>query len=100
MIPTVGRIVHYRLNANDAQSINAKRNDCQGNPAAEGEVYPALIVRNWKPTNELPAENAAVQLQVFVDGNFTYWATSRGQAADPTDSNLPAAGSWIEPPRL
>lgn len=42
-----------------------------GNRAEAGQVYPALVVRRWGDTPE-----SAIQLQVFLDGNDTYWATS------------------------
>lgn len=89
--PSIGRIVHYKLNAHDAEAINRRRQDAFnknaagvtlasqelgpqihiGNGVAAGEVYPAMIVRTWGDTPE-----SCVQLQVFLDGNDTYWATS------------------------
>lgn len=79
--PSIGRIVHYKLSEQDAAEINRRRlvpypngKGSQvhvGNPAAMGQVYPALIVRTWGDTPE-----SAVQLQVFLDGNDTLWATS------------------------
>jgi hypothetical protein len=43
-----------------------------GNQVTAGDVYPAMIVRVWGDTPE-----SAVNLQVHLDGNDTYWATSR-----------------------
>lgn len=92
MIPTIGRIVHYRLSADDADQINRRRTSGSeiakritaipqewplgaqahiGNKAEEGQTFPAIIVRTWGET-----EHSAVQLQVFLDGNDTFWATS------------------------
>jgi len=88
MIPTLGRIVIYRLKQEDADAINRRRNPDQGAPAVSenwppgaqrhmgnmahrGDEFPALIVRLWGLT-----EGAAVQLQVFLDGNDVFWATS------------------------
>lgn len=78
MVPKIGRIVHYKLSAlcaetvNRAETVNLRAKDnliC--NRVNAGEVYPAMIVRTWG--ND---ESSAVQLQVFIDGNFTLWATS------------------------
>jgi hypothetical protein len=96
-IPTIGRIVHYRLSADDATQINRRRttgasiaerlkygDDPQlkawpagaqahiGNEAKEGDAYPMLIVRCWGDT-----ATSAVNGQVMLDGNDTFWATSR-----------------------
>lgn len=99
MKPYVGAIVYYTLGSGDADAINSRRRDADafrrkvyakglhgveagepgrtghvahtGNGAAEGDVYPAVIVRDW---NE---HSGTVNLQVLLDGNDTYWATSR-----------------------
>ena len=74
MIPTIGRIVHYTLSAQDAATINAHRaaaGPISANPVYEGDVYPMMIVRVWGGNAD-----SAVQGQVFIDGNFTFWATS------------------------
>ena len=110
MEATIGRIVHYTLSAYDAEQVNRRREDFAafnranrdiaseagsfpgrsghvghfGNPASEGDVYPAMVVRT-------SGSNAAVNLQVHLDGNDTYWATSRGEGAD--------AGQWRWPER-
>jgi hypothetical protein len=90
-VPTIGRIVHYALSEQDAKRIEQLRwslpTDNRGNTAEAGQVYPALIVRTWGETPE-----SAVQLQVFLDGSDTYWATSRSHGDDP--------GQWIWPPRV
>ena len=78
MKPTIGRIVEYRLSQQDAVAIAARRRlqahafeIFQGNRVAEGDTFPAMIVRVWGEAPE-----SAVQLQVFLDGTDTYWATS------------------------
>ena len=73
MIPTIGRIVHYTLSVQDAAQINQARDSLRGaaNPAREGDVFPMMIVRVW---GDRP--DSGVQGQVFIDGNFTLWATS------------------------
>ena len=88
--PAIGRIVHYTLNALDAAAINNRRHEVPentnvihfGNRANEGDVFPAIIVRVW---NEDPG---TVQLQVFLDGNDTYWATSR------LPGDVPGSYAW------
>lgn len=96
--PTVGRIVHYRLSEQDANDINRRRKDFQngsagsdrtgfighvGNPAAEGQVCAATVVRVFNESSD------AINLQAVLDGNDTYWATSRTQGNDP--------GQWAWP---
>jgi len=100
MQPTIGRIVHYRLSAYDADAINKRREDwkatCRengtpqtghvahvGNDAREGDYYPAMVVRNFG--------GATVNLQVQLDGTDTFWATSRAEGDQP--------GTWTWPPR-
>lgn len=80
MIPTIGRIVHYTLSEQDAAQINALRGSStfKANPAAEGDVYPMMIVRVWGNSPD-----SAVQGQVFIDGNFTLWATSVSHGEGP-----------------
>lgn len=91
MIPTPGRIVEYTLNAQDAEAINKRRRDARdsniagqnsgavvhfGNSVSAGETYPMVVVRTWGAT-----EGSAVNGQVLLDGNDTYWATSCAQGA-------------------
>lgn len=101
MIPTVGRIVHYRLSKQDAEQINVRRSDFRafeaghkhphepgqpaatghiahvGNSASAGDIHPMIIVRVWGQTPD-----SAVNGQVLLDGNDTLWVTSvsRGDA--------------------
>lgn len=103
MIPTIGRIVHYTLTAQDADAINRRRADAcirskaiaeerpgyvvhVGNSAAMGDVYPMMITRVWGDH-----EGAAVNGQVFLDGNDTIWVTSSTQGD--------GVHQWHEPPR-
>lgn len=84
----IGRIVLYKLTSADATFINRRRDDYAttinpkpghpwvggaqahvGNGVLAGESYPAIVVRVWPP-------GVYSQLQVFLDGNDTYWATS------------------------
>lgn len=111
MTPSPGRIVHYMLSDQDAEQINRRRTTGPsiaerigqdkwplgaqahiGNEARGGDVCPAMIVRVLS-ASDVGTSN----LQVFLDGNDTFWATSRGQVvADSTDKK----GLWFEPPRV
>jgi len=99
--PTIGRIVHYKLTEQDAVRINKRRRDWEqnvlmngtpedgyqahfGNNAEAGQVYPADIVRVW-PDNP-------VNLQVKLDGNDVYWATSRIEGAEEGQWSWPSRG--------
>lgn len=88
IVPTIGRIVWYRMSVASAIEINQRRKDAMGwrdwfralkpgaqvhvgNQVQAGDLYPAMIVRTWGDT-----PTSCVQLQVFLDGNDTFWATS------------------------
>lgn len=92
----LGKTVFYKLSASDAENINRRRVDPRsvrseewpkgaqahyGNTCEEGQIYPALVVRLW-PNSEL------VQLQVFLDGNDTYWAASRKEGREVAQFSL------------
>jgi hypothetical protein len=96
MLPTIGRVVHYKLGEQDADAINQRRRDFAaarasntgfvahvGNTVRAGDVFPAFVVATFG--------SAAANLQVFLDGNDTYWATSREDGAEP--------GQWSWPTR-
>jgi hypothetical protein len=95
IVPTKGRIVWYVLSADDAAKINKRRADAAshldyhrsnaigvmvhtGNEAMEGAIYPAMVVETWgdKP-------HSAVNLKVELDGNDSFWATSRQVGEGP-----------------
>jgi len=84
---TPGRIVHYRLSDADAALINQNRADggTIGNAAHDGDYYPAMVVRNF-------GHDPYVNLQVFLDGPDSYWATSRREGDEP--------GTWTWPPKV
>lgn len=86
--PSPGRIVQYVLTAADAQAIDSAPG--HHNPAHEGDVYPALIVRVFGSTPD-----SAANLQVFYDGDGSIWATSRIQGDGPEDG-----GCWFWPERV
>ena len=101
MIPSVGRIVHFKITKGCAEQINKRRQDAKaseiaatnsgaivhtGNVASEGDVFPLLITRLW--TDE-PVERSAVNGQVFLDGNDSLWVTSAHQGD--------GVGQWSDP---
>lgn len=103
MIPTVGRIVLYTLSEQDAQAINKRRQDATehatqiregalgyvahtGNRVAAGDVFPMVITRTWGNTS-----TSAVNGQVLLDGNDTFWATSVALGAGPRTFAWPTA---------
>ena len=113
-IPTIGRIVHYRLDANDAEQINRRRTtghsisermkiqvsemECVtpilgwptgaqahiGNEAHEGDVHPMIITKTWGDT-----PTSAVNGQVMLDGNDVLWATSVSVGEGPHSFSWP-----------
>lgn len=97
--PSIGRIVHYRLSAQDAEQIMSDRTarchtddldvmvPWSGNDVAEGDLFPMLIVRTWGDT-----PTSAVNGQVFLDGNDVFWATSRVVGDQPGTFEWPTIG--------
>jgi hypothetical protein len=86
MTPTIGRIVHYTITADEAKQINARRVDAlahgaeqrhtghvthTGNQVVAGQTFPLLITAVW---GDEPG--SAVNGQLFLDGNDTLWVTS------------------------
>ena len=97
-VPSIGRIVQYRLSIEDATQINRRRTTGKsiadrmkdavsmhesitawpagaqahiGNEVSEGDTFPMMVVRIWGDT-----PTSAVNGQVFLDGNDVLWATS------------------------
>ncbi|THA78420.1 hypothetical protein E6R60_05925 [Streptomyces sp. A0642] len=96
--PSVGRIVLYTLNEQEAADINHRRRDFHesrsadqhtgfvghvGNHATAGDVYPAIVVRVWDEST------VTCNLRVLLDGTDTYWATSREQGTGPSQWHWP-----------
>jgi hypothetical protein len=89
--PTVGRIVHFRLNEHDVSAIECRREHDRrerGNPVQIGEVCAAVVVRAF--------HDGSVNLQVLLDGDGVYWVTSRKQTLH---AEVPQLGEWCWPPR-
>lgn len=86
MIPSVGRIVHYRLAEHDLGPVQHREPGQHANSHRVGDVVPMLICRVWDAER---TEASCVNGQAFIDGNFTLWVTSRVQGAEP--------GQWSDP---
>lgn len=102
-------IVEYKLTAQDAERINRRRTSGEsiasriaaemwpegaqahiGSPVAQGDVFPAIIVRVF-PDEHGPGA-PGVNAQVLLDGNDTLWILS---AREGTEN-----GTWNWPPRV
>lgn len=90
--PSVGRIVHYKLAQHDVVAIDRQHPmiDANGqrttrNPVSTGDVYPAMVVHVF-------AAAECANLQVFLDGDCSHWATSAPEGDEP--------GQWSWPPRV
>ncbi|MFY1658567.1 hypothetical protein [Micromonospora sp. WMMD1274] len=90
MQPTIGDIVHYRLNDADVAAINAGRDTIavqkHRNPVSPGQVYPATITAVFDPAS------GTANLVVQLDGLQQHWATSR-KRGEPADGNEPTGGT-------
>ena len=113
-IPTIGRIVHYRLSADDATQINRRRTtghsiaermkvqlsqvECItpllgwptgaqahiGNEVREGDTFPMMITRVWGDT-----PTCAVNGQALLDGTDVLWVTSVSVGGGPHTFSWP-----------
>lgn len=85
-VPTLGRIVLYKLTEDDARRIRQQRSHdgTTANMAGAGRVFPAVVVSVFG--------DEAVNLQVLLDGPDSYWSTSRHEGDAP--------GTWAWPPRV
>lgn len=100
---TEGRMVHYVLTAEDAEAITHRRvRDAGhsenwpvgaqahiGNPVREGEHVPMIVVKVWDKGEN---GNGSCNGQVMLDGNDSYWATSRLY----DEEKNPGTWHWIE----
>lgn len=110
---TVGRIVHYVLTEDDCKTINERRrigkqiDDSRGvldglmvyagNHAIAGQHMPMMVVAVWP--NEYGPNFDGVNGQVFLDGNDSYWVTSKKYDDTPEvreERFLPGTWHWIE----
>ena len=92
--PTLGRIVLYRLTAEDVAAIGRQRlaggQDHVGNSVVAGEAVVGIIVAVWPA--EFGPDEPGVNLQVLLDGRDSYWVTSAREGYEP--------GQWSWPPRV
>ena len=112
-IPTIGRIVHYTITAEEAEQINRRRTSGKaiaerlaydsgdpmmkawpagaqahiGNDAKEGQVFPMMITKVW---GDRP--DSAVNGQAFLDGNDVLWVTSACVGVGPRTYAWPQRG--------
>lgn len=87
--PSMCAMVVYKLSAGDVSRIDqltpmSVDGQQRRNSVIEGAEYPAMIVRVW-------GEGGSANLQVFLDGNCSYWATSRTEGDE--------SGKWSWPKR-
>ncbi len=90
-LPTLGRIVHYRLKADEAEHVNRRRTTPSsiferikvlawplgaqahiGFPVAEGDTFPMIVTY---PSAPLSAPDMPVNGQVFLDGTDVLWVS-------------------------
>lgn len=81
-IPSMGRMVYYKLSSSDVDAIYQRRvsKGFQGNTVGVGMVFPAMVVNTWGTNPDSP-----VNLQVILDGDDSYWASSRQVARGQND---------------
>lgn len=116
MTITICRMVHYTLSAEDAEKINRRRTTPGsitarlsganptwptgaqahiGNTAVEGQECAAMCVGTLADAPD--GEVVAANLQVFLDGNDVFWATSRKEDANVDKKLPPTPGTWHWP---
>jgi hypothetical protein len=117
MIPTIGRIVHYRLSAEDASQINRRRTSGVSiatrmktfAKSAEATADPA-VVYGWPEGAQAHIgnvvaegdtfpmlitkcwgdhESSAVNGQAYLDGNDVFWVTSACVGEGPRTFSWP-----------
>ena len=90
-IPTLGRIVHYTMDADDIAFLKKTgvMGDGSGNAPHEGDVLVGTIVAIFDTMTPM------VNLKVKLDGNWPdAWFTSRTQGGPEQP------GKWFWPPRV
>lgn len=108
MTPSIGRILHYVLTANDCEAIQQRRKPLGtfheanwpegaqahvGNPVHEGLHVPLVVTAVWP--NEYGEGTVGVNGQVLLDGNDSLWVTS---ARLQDDSLPPGVIGWCHWP--
>jgi hypothetical protein len=94
----IGRMVLYRLTAEEALATSKRREDARqnlekmreerpgfqahvGNSLGEGERVPMMITQVWP--NEFGPNHHGVNGQAFLDGNDSLWVTSVEEGDQP-----------------
>ncbi len=77
----IGLRVLYMLTDYDVREIRAERQKAgnataHGNEPGEGSIYPGIIVADWSVDGHT---DASANLQVWLDGNDSFWPTSRSE---------------------
>jgi hypothetical protein len=94
VIPSIGRIVLYKLNSDDVSVIRTFRSDISGkvgNSVSAGDIFPMIITKVF---DNKPTTKSSVNGQVFLDGNDNLWVVSVLQGHkerewhDPRDKDL------------
>lgn len=99
MKPSIGRIVHYVLTAENVEEVTRRRVDNVGhserwpagtqahvgNPVSAGDTVPAIV------TAVFGGEPVRLNVQAFLDGSDSLWVTS-------IEAGI-AQGQWQWPPR-
>jgi hypothetical protein len=87
--PSIGRIVHYRVSANDASLLAIRRGAGEpGNTHVEGEIVPLLIIRPWHQPGLYEPGVSVLNGKIFFDGSES-WALSIKEGNEP--------GQWSWP---
>lgn len=97
-LPSVGRIVHYRLteqDVNDAfiqygRSVQA---------AVEGDVLPAIVVACYAEYRSIDAPTV-LDLSVFVPGGGILYVQGVAQRDEALPDDEISNGCWSWPPRM
>ncbi len=97
--PSIGRIVHYRLTAGQADATNKRREGAQQNRAMAiterpgwqphvgslvdvGDIFPMIIAR-------VPPGGDIINGQVILDGNDSLWVTDAVKGEEPGQWDWP-----------
>lgn len=84
MVPTIGRILIYKLSEMDLGRFPSAISNM--NPHSVGQELPLIVCRVWP--NEF-GDKPGVNGQVFLDGNQSLWVTSVGEGDQPGQWHWP-----------
>lgn len=97
MEPTIGRIVLYKLGEHEGQPAHypGEAAEKRGNVMPAGQTLPMIIVAPIGVAGHNPY--GMVNGQVFADGNYTLWVTSRRRSEPDDEGNPSEPGTWCWP---